>query len=50
METAGRRLLHYSDTDLNGHVNNNRYADFACDAMEIEIWAPGESCASLQIG
>ena len=30
------RLMRYSDTDLNGHVNNTRYADFACDALELE--------------
>ena len=30
---AERRPMHYSDTDINGHVNNTRYADFACDAV-----------------
>ena len=33
LQEAERRLMHYSDTDINAHVNNNRYADFACDAI-----------------
>ena len=40
LELAGRRKLRYSDTDLNGHVNNTRYADFACDALEMERLGP----------
>ena len=35
------RPLRYSDTDYNGHVNNNRYADFACDALHLEALLPG---------
>lgn len=35
MQPAGMRMMHYSDTDINAHVNNNRYADFACDAVEL---------------
>lgn len=35
------RHLRYSDTDYNGHVNNNRYADFACDALHLEALLPG---------
>lgn len=35
------RPLRYSDTDYNGHVNNNRYADFACDALHLEMRLPG---------
>ena len=50
METAERRLMHYSDTDLNGHVNNTRYADFACDAIHAEALPRGSYVASLQIG
>lgn len=30
------RVMRYSDTDINGHVNNARYADFACDALHLE--------------
>jgi len=32
LEFVERRPMRYSDTDINGHVNNTRYADFACDA------------------
>lgn len=28
MEERDRRRMGYSDTDINGHVNNTRYADF----------------------
>lgn len=28
------RLVRYSDTDVNGHMNNARYADVACDAID----------------
>ena len=40
----------YSDTDLNGHVNNTRYADFACDALEMERLGPDRFLSSMQIG
>lgn len=30
------RTVHYSDTDVNGHMNNMRYADVACDALGLE--------------
>ena len=33
LQMVEQRLMHYSDTDINAHVNNNRYADFACDAI-----------------
>ena len=29
------RLMRYSDTDVNAHVNNTKYADFACDALDF---------------
>ena len=31
------RLPAYTDLDVNGHVNNTRYADWLCDALGIEI-------------
>lgn len=43
-----RRLPAYFDLDVNGHVNNTRYADWACDALGIEKMR--ESClASFRI-
>ncbi len=30
------RQLGYSETDANGHINNTRYADYACDAIHFE--------------
>lgn len=30
-----RRRLYYSDTDINGHINNTRYVDLCCDAAEL---------------
>ena len=33
---AFRRFVWYSDTDINGHMNNTKYADVACDAIRYE--------------
>lgn len=44
-----RRTMRYSDTDVNGHVNNTKYADFACDAMELEGRAPNCYLSGLEI-
>lgn len=49
MRAAEERLLHYSDTDINGHVNNVRYADFACDAIHLEREGAGKFVSSFQI-
>ena len=45
-----RRELGYSDTDINGHVNNARYADFACDSLHLERLGRGKFVRSFQIG
>lgn len=45
-----RRDLRYSDTDINGHVNNIHYADFACDSLHLEELGRGRFVRSLQIG
>ena len=47
---AGERPLHYSDCDINGHVNNVRYADFACDALHLEELGRGAFVSSMQLG
>ena len=49
MTLAEQRLLHYSDADINGHVNNVRYADFACDALHLERLGEGKFVSSLHI-
>ena len=50
MELADRRAMHYSDTDVNGHVNNVRYADFICDALHKENLGGDQFVSSLQVG
>lgn len=45
-----RRDMRYSDTDINGHVNNIHYADFACDALHLERLGQGKFVRSFQIG
>ena len=45
-----RRKMHYSDTDVNGHVNNTRYADFACDAVELDKLPEDQFLTEMQIG
>lgn len=47
---AERRRLHYSDTDINGHVNNSKYADYVCDALHMERLGRGHFVSSLQLG
>lgn len=50
MTDRQERPMRYSDTDINGHVNNSRYADFACDALQLEQLLPGRFVRELQIG
>lgn len=45
-----RRPMRYSDTDINGHVNNTRYADFVCDALEMDKLPEGQFVSQMQIG
>ncbi len=49
MEQAAGRHMNYSDTDINGHVNNTRYADFACDVIGVRGPEKGEYVAEMQI-
>ncbi len=41
MELHDTRQLYYSDTDINGHMNNARYVDLACDAAELHLRPKG---------
>lgn len=50
MELMDRRRFHYSDTDINGHVNNVRYADMIADAARLEEHLEGQFVSSLQVG
>ncbi len=43
------RLIRYSDTDVNGHVNNTKYADFVCDALHFEDRPQGAFLSGLEI-
>ena len=45
-----KRIMRYSDTDINGHVNNTRYADFACDALRMDKLSGDYYLAEMQIG
>lgn len=41
-EVAGEEIIqdrtpHYFDLDVNQHVNNTRYADWACDALGVDV-------------
>lgn len=50
LRKVDQRLMRYSDTDINGHVNNIRYADFACDAIQLDKLPPNRFLAEMQIG
>ena len=50
MRLADRRKMRYSDTDINAHINNTRYADFACDAVEMEKCPTDIFLAEMQLG
>lgn len=49
LEVVEERKLHYSDTDINGHVNNTRYADLLCDALGLETLGAGKFVSALQL-
>ncbi len=36
MDPAGEILARYTQCDMNGHMNNTRYADVACDLLPVE--------------
>ena len=39
---VGEFTATYSRCDMNGHMNNTRYADVLCDALPWEVWDKGE--------
>lgn len=43
------RKLYYSDTDINGHINNTRYVDLACDAAELDLRPHGVFMQEMMI-
>ncbi len=43
------RDMRYSDTDINGHINNTHYADFACDALHLERSCRGKFVRTVQL-
>lgn len=49
-DAAAPRAMRYSDTDINGHINNIHYADFACDALHLERLGQGKFVREFQIG
>jgi len=48
LEQAMVRPVYYSDTDLNGHMNNTKYADIACDAIQYDR-CRGQFISEVQI-
>ena len=44
------RRMGYSDTDINGHVNNCRYADLVCDALPIDVFDGKQFLSEMQLG
>ena len=44
------RRLQYSEQDINGHINNTRYADYACDALRMEKMGRESFVRSMQVG
>ena len=49
MSLAEKRRMGYSDTDLNGHVNNVKYADFTCDALDLARLGQGRFVSNFQV-
>jgi len=42
------RPVYYSDTDINGHMNNTKYADIACDAIRYDL-CQGQFISEMRI-
>jgi len=50
MEELEVRTMRYSDTDINAHVNNTRYADFICDGLQMQCLDAGLFLKQMQLG
>lgn len=50
LEQVETRRLRYSEQDINGHINNTRYADYACDALCMETMGKESFIRSMQVG
>lgn len=49
-DSREERPMRYSETDINGHINNIHYADFACDALHMERHGQGKFVRRFQVG
>ena len=49
MELYDVRRLYYSDADMNGHINNARYVDLACDTAQLELRPKGAFLQEITI-
>ncbi len=49
VEEKGQRTFHYSDLDINGHVNNVKYVDVICDALDLEELEGTQFVSSVQV-
>lgn len=47
---AERRTMRYSESDINGHINNTRYADFACDVLDMAALEQDAFLSAMEIG
>lgn len=50
LSAVEQRMMRYSDIDINGHVNNTRYADFACDGVGMDKLSENRFLSEVQIG
>ena len=50
LEEVETRRLQYSEQDINGHINNTRYADYACDTLRMENMGKQSFIRSMQVG
>ncbi len=50
MSLSEERTMRYSDVDINGHVNNARYADLVCDTLGLESLPREKFICEMQLG